>query len=410
MTSKQILALALSFLFVIPSFGQHAKLRILHSFGSAGDGAHPSGGLLSGDGGSLYGVTAGGPGEYGSGIAFKLTSQKNGKWSEAVLHVFAANDGSPWGSFVTDKSKNLYGTTLGGPASNSDVYEIAPRMGGWHLTVLYTDGAGPGLVSDHSGNLFGAIGVGGDHGIGALGELSPGDNGWNYTDLFDLNPEVGYAPPAPPIWDGKGNMFGVTTDGGIGKPACFNYAGCGVFYEMTPNGDGTWTYHILHRFASSPDDGQWPYGGLVMDSAGDFYGSTWLGGKYGHGNGQYGHGTIFKFSLSGGKWKETVLWSFPNCLQGCMAMGTLAMDKSGSLYGTAAGGSGSCGGEACGVVFKLAPQKNGKWKYTVLHDFTSADGGVQPFYGVILDGHGHLFGVTSGFGKYGGGTAFEIVP
>jgi hypothetical protein len=90
--------------------------------------------------------------------------------------------------------------------------------------------------------------------------------------------------------------------------------------------------------------------------------------------------------------------------------GTLAVDKSGNLYGTAAGGPGSCHGLTCGVVFKLSRQKNGKWKYSVVYNFTSKGGGAAPFYGVIVDDQGHLFGVTSQFGKYGGGTAFELIP
>jgi uncharacterized repeat protein (TIGR03803 family) len=138
-----------------------------------------------------------------------------------------------------------------------------------------------------------------------------------------------------------------------------------------------------------------------MDEAGNFYGATWVGGRY-------NQGTVFKLANVGGKWKETILYDFPNCQRGCMVEGTLARDKAGNLYGTAAGGTGNCG-YTCGVVFKLAPQKNGKWKYSVLHNFTPAGGGLQPFYGVILDDKGHLFGVTSQFGKYSGGTAFEII-
>jgi hypothetical protein len=93
-----------------------------------------------------------------------------------------------------------------------------------------------------------------------------------------------------------------------------------------------------------------------------------------------------------------------------MVEGTLALDSVGNLYGTAAGGTGSCAGFACGVVFRLAPQKNGSWKYNVIYELNETTGGVQPFYGVILDGKGNLFGVTSSSGTYGSGTAFEISP
>jgi hypothetical protein len=203
-------------------------------------------------------------------------------------------------------------------------------------------------------------------------------------------------------------MFGTTTEGGIRYPQCHSTtAGCGVIYEMTPNGDGTWTYHVLHRFASFKNDGETPYSGLVMDKAGNFYGATWFGGS--HESGGWGQGTVYKLVYTGGKWKETVLYDFPDCAYGCRVEGTLGLDKAGNLYGTASGGNGNCGYE-CGVVFKLAPQKNGKWKYRVLYNFTPAGGGLQPFYGVIVDDKGHLFGVTSNFGKYGGGTAFEIIP
>jgi hypothetical protein len=209
--------------------------------------------------------------------------------------------------------------------------------------------------------------------------------------------------PGPPIWDLHGNLWGTTIQGGTGRPACTLLYGCGVIFEMTPNGDGTWNYNVMHRFAASSSDGQWPYGSLVMDSAGNFYGSTWLGGTY-------NHGTVFKFAFADGQWTETILYDFPNCIYGCMVQGKLALDKAGNLYGTAAGGKGSCAGYACGVVFKLSPQTNGTWKYSVLHNLTAATGGVQPFYGVVLDGKGDLFGVTSSFGKYGFGTAFEICP
>jgi hypothetical protein len=89
-------------------------------------------------------------------------------------------------------------------------------------------------------------------------------------------------------------------------------------------------------------------------------------------------------------------------------MGTLARDSAGNLYGMAQGGTNSCGGLSCGVVYRLAPQSNGTWKYSVLVNLSETTGGVLPFYGLTLDGKGHLFGVTSSFGAYGGGTAFEI--
>jgi len=282
------------------------------------------------------------------------------------------------------------------------VFELTPGPSGWSFTPLYTDGAGPGLLIDGAGNLYGPMGPGEYKYYGAIGELSPGSDGWTYTALYSFCSTFcpdGFNPPAPPIWDGKGNMFGTTSAGGI-MGGCPN--GCGVIYEMTPNGDGTWTYHVLHRFASFKNDGGEPLSGLVMDQAGNLYGATWMGGRY-------DQGTVFKLAYTGDHWKETILYDFPDCNKGCGVEGTLALDKSGNLYGTAAGGTGNCG-FTCGVVFELSPQKNGKWKYSVMYDLTPETGGFQPFYGVIVDDKGNLFGVTSQGGKYGGGTAFEITP
>jgi hypothetical protein len=108
----------------------------------------------------------------------------------------------------------------------------------------------------NSGDLYGEIGPGNYFHIGAIGKLSRGSDGWTYTDLFNFNPTVGYAPPAPQIWDGKGNLYGTTEDGGLSQPACWTSSGCGLVFKMTPNGDSTRTYHILHRFACFPNDGE----------------------------------------------------------------------------------------------------------------------------------------------------------
>ena len=138
-----------------------------------------------------------------------------------------------------------------------------------------------------------------------------------------------------------------------------------------------------------------------MDAAGNLYGNT-------GGGGVHSNGTIFKFSFSGGHWKKTVLYDFPNCADGCYPYDAIVFDKAGNLYGGANGGLPDCGGYDCGVVFKLSPQPGGKWKYSVLHKFTAADGEYP--LGLVIDGKGHLFGTTQAFGKYHFGTAFEIIP
>jgi uncharacterized repeat protein (TIGR03803 family) len=380
---------------------QTAKVKVLHDFGSSNDGNVPSGSLFLDNHGNLYGVTGGGPGEYGYGIAFELTPQENGSWNETILHTFASADGFPWGAFVNDSAGNLYGTTDGGPISNSEVYELSPASNTWTFSVLYTDGAGPGLIMDGLGNLYGAIGPGDYFGLGAIGELSPGSSGWTYTQLygFTCDPSCagGYDPTAPPIWDSKGNLWGTMLYGGTQS------RGWGLIFEMTPEGDGTWTYNVVHEFGSSSTDGQFPVAGLTLDAAGNFYGETEDGGTQ-------GLGIIFKFSDTNGKVKGSIIHNFSSCSTGCYPEGTLAVDKSGNLYGMAQGGPNSCGGPSCGVVFKLAPQKNGTWKYSVVYNLDETTGGTLPYYGLIFDDKGNLYGVTSSGGHYGFGTAFEITP
>jgi hypothetical protein len=170
---------------------------------------------------------------------------------------------------------------------------------------------------------------------------------------------------------------------------------------MTPKQDGSWTYHILHRFASFPTDGQSPDGGLAMDASGNLYGVTGLGGVR-------NQGTVFKFAYRPSQWKQTVLYSFPNCAEGCYPDGTLAFDKAGNLYGVGSGGLVDCGGYTCGVVFKLTPQAGGTWKYSVVHKFNGNDGAFP--WGVIVDDKGNLFGTTESGGTYNAGVAFEITP
>jgi hypothetical protein len=332
-----------------------------------------------------------------------------GTWKEVVLHSFTAgSDGSAhWGRLVLDQTGNIYGTLYGDVGFAADgVFQLSSGSDGWTNAVIYDSYAGPGLTSDSAGNIYGDMTAGQNEYYDALAELSRGSNGWNYTSLYSFCGEHGcpdgWAMPDPPIWDGKGNMFGTTTKGGVGQPACWTTEGCGVVYEMVPNGDGTWTYQVLHRFLEfSPSDGQSPEGGLVMDRAGSLYGTAALGGAY-------DNGMAFKLTRSSGGWGLTVLYDFPDCKLGCGPSGNLVFDKSGNLYGVNGGGLPNCGYD-CGVIYRLLPQKNGKWKYSVLHKFTGKDGNF-PGYGMAIDGKGNLFGVTTSGGKYNQGVAFEITP
>jgi uncharacterized repeat protein (TIGR03803 family) len=274
------------------------------------------------------------------------------------------------------------------------------------------DGESPayGVVFDSAGNLYGAAG-GGAYGGGVVFELTPGTNGtWTETVLYNFCAVSGCADGDGPwalVFDTAGNLYGVTAAGGTNT--CVS-EGCGVAFELSPGGDGTWTETVLHDFADDGKDGWAPVGGLVLDAAGNLYGTTAYGGA------TYKKlGTAFELSpATGGTWTETVLHNFcsaPACADGGEPTAGLIFDSSGNLYGTTfLGGShlGGCGGQGCGVAFQLSPSSNGKWKDKTLHTFKSGEGGVRPQSGLILDAAGNLYGTTSLGGTQSSGTIFEL--
>lgn len=392
--------------------------KVLHYFGGANDGAGPTGPLLIDDKGRLYGNTGGGGGTgcegYGCGTIFVLAPGAGGEWKETLLYdQFPGGDGGgdPYGNLVSpgEPEPTLYGT-MEGEGEFAAINEYAVVSGTVTLTPIYDQNFSPGLTLDRVGNIYGGIGPG-DLGSGAIGELSPGADGWTYTQLYSFCSPQGGCPDGdeteyPLSWDSRGNLYGTTLYGGNATyPYCPGSLGCGVAFQMTPNPDGTWAYHVMHRFASSQYDGQYPDGGLALDSAGNAYGVAGEGGPN-------ATGTIFEltpsFSQTGERWNQSVLYDFPNCNEGCFPGTTMVFDKAGNLYGIASGGIADCGGYTCGVVFRLSPQPGGKWNYTVLHKFVGTDG--QFPWGVTLDDKGNLLGTTKAGGTYNAGVAFEISP
>lgn len=395
-------ALVLSLFFPLTNWA--ASYRVLHTFTGGSDGGAPASSLVLDGSSNLYGTAySGGKGAHcpyqsGCGVLFELSPQANGRWKEGVLFNFVtATGGASTQPLLLGDAGDVFGATFAvEPGSPAYMFELT-HGGGWNFNPIYTSD-GLCLVFDQTGDLYGCIGQG-DYQSGAIGKLSRGSSGWTYTQLYSFcGPSGcpdGQGPQSPLSWDAHGNLYGTTLVGGSGSCS----SGCGVAFRVAPKGDGTWTYHVLHRFGSFKNDGILPNAGLVLDSNGNAYGATVAGGEYNCGN-------IFKLSPStGGHWKETVLHQFRGP-EGCAPLDTLALDPAGALYGMAQGGDKKCG--PCGLIFKLAPQKNGKWKYSVLHTFHGADGSDP--YGVILDGKGNIFGTTLDGGKYGLGVAFEITP
>ncbi len=191
------------------------------------------------------------------------------------------------------------------------------------------DGAEPygGLIADSAGNRYGTTYYGGTDNVGAVFELSPnGSSGWTEKVIysFSSNGNHGTYLEGGLVLDGAGNLYGTTTQGGI--------HGGGTMFELSPNGSGGWTETVLHSFGGGTDGGL-PYAGLIFDGAGNLYGTTEAGGIY-------GGGTVFEFSpRQGGGWTETVLHNFnPATTDGSGPQASLIRDAAGNLYGTTTSG------------------------------------------------------------------------
>jgi uncharacterized repeat protein (TIGR03803 family) len=389
-----------------------AGYKVLRAFTGGKDGGGLWGSVAFDRDGNLYGVTQGG-GAYNGGTAFRLTPSSHGEWMEAVLHNFqsSAHDGAiPFGGPTLDAAGNVYGTTpLGGTHHYGTVYKLTRGSNGWREDILHnfcarrncSDGADPwgSLVIDGAGNLYGTA--------DSAFKLSRGTMGWTEValHLFTGNNGDGLFPQAGPIRDAAGNLYGTTRYGG-GGPWCAP-DGCGIVWELSPPTGSAiqgWTEHILYRFGLSRTDGDTPsLGQLAMDPEGNLYGAA--------GGGKYKAGIVYRVTRTAGvlgdTWRTTILYNFTGGADGSFPGGGVILDSAGNLYGTTiAGGSSDCG---CGVVFKLSPQTDGSWKYTLLHTFVGADG-AQPDANLTLGPDGKLYGTAATGGAHGGGVVFQLTP
>ena len=321
------------------------------------------------------------------------------------IHNFdSANGQGPAVGLIADAVGNFYGTTeYGGAYGEGVVYELSPTSnGGWMESVLYSFGsmAGDGMFTrskvtmDPSGNLYGTTPLGGAFGQGTVFQLMQSSPGaWTETVLYNFGATSsdGITPLAGVIIDVAGNLYGTTSLGGTKNE--------GTVYELTPALGGGWTETKLHDFGTNQGDGIFPLADLVFDAQGNLYGTTQAGGQ------SHGNGTVFQLApAGGGAWTETILHSFLRG-EGYAPSTAVTFDVSGNLYlSLSLGGMGFS--QRAGTVYELSPNAGGGWTGTVLYYF-QGKGAYHPESSVAIDGSGNLFVCTESFHS---GAVVELMP
>jgi uncharacterized repeat protein (TIGR03803 family) len=302
-----------------------------------------------------------------------------------------------------------------------------------------------GLVADASGAFYGTTSWGGNGGLGSWGgtvyKLAPPTakgSGWTQTVLYSFTYNGQNSDAANPyctlILDPQGNLYGTTEHGGR--------SGNGTIFQLVPpsTSGGAWTENILAEVTDTP------FAGLVMDAAGNMYGSgfdgdifelsppTVVGGQWtvtpiasvgdyvsrslimdGKGNlygttqqgGRYGQGSVFGVkppTVAGGPWSVVTLHSFSNHET---PMSSLTR-QSGTLYGTTQFG----GANGQGTVFSLSPPTvaGQSWTLNTLYSFQGGTDGAQPEGGVTIGTGGVLYGTTNVGGSANFGTVYKLTP
>ena len=215
---------------------------------------------------------------------------------------------------------------------------------------------------------------------------------------FKSDTDSGNYPRAGLIFDGAGNLYGTTSQGGRG--------GAGTVFELSPRPGGGWTGTVLYSFSPKPKYKIDQVSGVVFDKAGNLYGTTSLGGSK-------NLGRVFELTRQAdGSWTEKDLHSFENNgTDGYTPQGGVILDSSGNLYGTTVyGGTGPCNINACGIVYELGQTPNGAWAEKILYNFGNGAEGANPYAGLTFDTAGNLYGTTEYGGVNGEGTAFELTP
>jgi uncharacterized repeat protein (TIGR03803 family) len=381
------LALAAAACLLPAAAGASPTYTMLYSFNGSSDGAFPQSRPIEDAQGNLYGTAAAGGIQQPSvvGPQYGVVFEVKPGGAQSVLYKFGvgADGANPRAGIIADAQFNLYGTTAeGGPSYNGTVFRLSTK-GVERILHKFSGEPDGALPEDTLLRLPSGDFVGTTYSGGTAGAgtiFEVSTKKNSYNVLFSFTGSAtGSNPAGNLILDSAGNLYGTASNGGT--------EGAGAVFKLSPSNSET----VLYNFKGG-SDGSEPYGGLVRDKAGNLYGVTYAGGSA-------LYGTIFKLAPDGTK---TVLHNFSSTqTDGGGPYAGLIRDADGNLYGTTTEG----GTYYQGTVFELS--KNGT--LTLLHSFSGADGST-PLAGVLRDKHGNLFGTASLGGNTNDGVVFEISP
>jgi uncharacterized repeat protein (TIGR03803 family) len=315
---------------------------------------------------------------------------------------------------VIDRAGDLYGTTAagGGGSCNGQegtgcgiAYELEPNglfTTLWQFSGGPADGAGPttALLGPTGERLYVITAGGGNScdlrnylnvpGCGTIVRLSPPatpprtvkENQWIETILYKFQFSDGAAPAGNLAMDSAGNLYGATNLGGS----------AGTVFKLTSS-HGNWSETLLHNFG--PGDGEYPLSGVTFDAAGNLYGTTNSGGAF-------DFGAVFQLVAASG-WSENILHNFTCGSDGCMPTAGVTLDSSGNLYGSTPGIE--CAGGGAGNAFELF---TGSWSYNSLYCFVGGFGQGPLLSTMVFDQAGNLYGTTYAAGANGWGSVFKL--
>jgi len=348
------------------------------------------------------------PGDVACGAIYEISPTG----AVTVLHQFT---GSPDGAYpdavTVDATGTLYGTTYDGGTSTYQYCGSAGCGTIFQLTnagderILHSFDAPPkdgivpqsGVIVGSNGELFGTTTFGGTGAIGVEGDgtIFMYANS-KETVLYSFTDETDGGLPSAGLLLHDGALYGTAQFGGTGPCVTSFGGGCGTVFKFDKSGEDT-----LYEFQDGAD-GASPAAGLMIDKAGNLYGTTVLGGDLNCNlspGDPPGCGVAFKLSPAG---HETVLHAFSGAADGAWPSDAVVMDAEGNLYGTAYfGGDFRCNQLGCGTIFKIDTHG----KFSVIHTFKGPDGAFPR----ALIGNGRkLYGVTNDGGTDNKGVVYEL--